>query len=197
MALHDHHGHHHGDVLVHTARTPERRLRSRRRRVVVVVKLSAACAMSERTRYATDPYGHAAAAVSGMEIFDLGSRRTGRTTRLLDQVQNGDRIICLDRDRRHLQEALSRMGKARVAVESCAPEIDAAARKLVRRIEGRTFVDHEWSRAFFGASVARAQIELTRLLEARSRPGPNPPQSPVITAEHVRDFAVRHTDYSA
>jgi hypothetical protein len=143
-----------------------------------------------------DPYGHAAAAVAGMEMFELGARRTGRTSRLLEQVQDGDRIICLDRDRRLLEQQLRDVGKTRVSVGSCPPDPALLLKKFGTMPRGRTFVDHEWCRAYFALAVCEARRDLATLLAAMSKTWPDAPPAPRDDiAERMRDFALRNTSY--
>lgn len=145
---------------------------------------------------AADPSGHAAAALAGIEMFELGARRTGRTSRLLEQVQDGDRIICLDRDRRLLEQQLRDMGKSRVSVGSCQPDPVLLLKKFGTMPRGRTFVDHEWCRAYFALAINQARQDLAKLLAAMSKTWPDaPPSQRDDTAERMRDFALRHTGY--
>jgi hypothetical protein len=134
-----------------------------------------------------DPSGHAAAAIAGMELFEISSRRSGRTSRLLELVQDGDRVICHDeRHARLVKQQLRDRGKVAVDVGHAPPCRDGLLRRFGTMPKGRTFVDHEWARQFFAAAIDEARGDLTKLLTAMSKTWPDAPEQE--EAAHLRDW---------
>lgn len=58
-----------------------------------------------------DHFGIGAAIKGAAEIYFRSARRTGRTTRFIDTLKNGDRVLTASKDeRRHLQDLLRERG---------------------------------------------------------------------------------------
>ncbi len=92
-----------------------------------------------------DFFGIGNALKAGFGIYFNGARRTGRTTHLLNNLNDGDQVICLTaRAARHLEHLAKEKGLS-IKVTYCHPKrINDIyiGRKL--KCNGRTIFDHEF-----------------------------------------------------
>lgn len=102
-------------------------------------------------------------AMQGMaRVYILSSRRTGRTTSLVQSLKKGDRVVCAnDSQRRHLL-ALCRERSLEVDVMVVSPQ---DPQLLFRRgtAEGRTIFDHSWVETYYLAAIERCRAEIDHL----------------------------------
>ncbi len=82
------------------------------------------------------------------QYFDL-TRRTGRTTKLLDIVQDDDRVIFVNRTQAMMFENLCKSRGLRVKCIDISPEIDCLDSiyqypRLMGLRHGKTYFDHVW-----------------------------------------------------
>lgn len=114
-----------------------------------------------------DEYGIGSAASMGLHRYDRASRRTGRTSRMVEAAQNDDLIVCrhakeAERVRRLIKEA----GKStRVTAIEHADELHA---RIAQRPRGRLVFDHDWVHQFFVDAVRAAEDDLRRLADGLS-----------------------------
>lgn len=113
-----------------------------------------------------DEYGIGSAAAMGLQLYELASRASGRTSRMLDAARDDDLIICrttkeTDRIRRLLKEK----GKAtRVTTIQHRDELS----RIGPRAKGRALFDHDWVHHFFVEAVKGAEEDLRRLADTFS-----------------------------
>jgi len=140
------------------------------------------------THAPADSYGVLASALTGLRVYEQAARRSGRTMRLLEQVQDGDRIITTNVEADRIRRELGQMGKHRVEV--VALSIDADPRRYSTLPRGRTFFDHMFVHAFMVRACEDAAGYLDRMQAAMSKTWPEPlkvdPEEvlPVTMAEH-------------
>lgn len=107
-------------------------------------------------------------AMHGMaQVYTLSSRRTGRTTSLVQSLKKGDRVVCAtDPERRHLQ-ALCRERQLEVDIIVVSPQDPS---RLFQRgtPEGRTIFDHSWVEAYYLAAIKQCQREIDGLQKQTS-----------------------------
>jgi hypothetical protein len=95
-------------------------------------------------------------------IYFQASRRTGRTTSLLNSLKKGDRVCCA---RPAEAERLRRQCKQRgldVEVVTLPPHHVDDVRRLGTS-QGRTIFDHMWVEQFYMNAVERAQHDIDYL----------------------------------
>lgn len=94
-----------------------------------------------------DPYGYLTVLRSALTAHEQASRQTGRTTRLIECVRDGDLIVTVDEHRAGLLQGLLRdAGKLGVLVRAERVS-DQAAYVTCQRAKGRVFFDHRWQYA--------------------------------------------------
>lgn len=122
-----------------------------------------------------DEYGFGAAARIGLRMFEQSSRRSGRTMRLIERVEDGDRIVTTtEREARRLLALLREVGKTKVSVVCCDPANGNIARLLDFR-GNRTFFDHLWQHAHYESRLNEADEALERIQRATSQSWPEKP----------------------
>lgn len=97
----------------------------------------------------TDFHGIGNAVKGAAEVVFITGRQTGRTTLMLRSLQPGDRVICLtENEADHLRRRAKAEGIKCVTFESVP--LDALQRiREKKRVEGRTFFDHNWVEHFY------------------------------------------------
>ena len=109
-------------------------------------------------------YGHKAAAVAAMHVFDVSSRGTGRTTRMIQQLQEGDMVVLSTaHEAESLRRDLKRAGRdgVKVAVmDPAGPFSDQLPFLNGRPL--RIIFDHVWVYKYLLSSLEMAE---TRLFE--------------------------------
>lgn len=119
---------------------------------------------------AMEDFGVGGAAKMALHLFEHASRGSGRTTRLVDRVQPGDRIIVATAPERiRLERLLRDAGKDGVAVRVCSPANDDQAWRLGTNSTGVTLFETSWVEAWYRDRVERAQRDLAQLQEALSK----------------------------
>ena len=134
----------------------------------------------------SDEYGLTAAAKTGLRIFEMSSRGSGRTARLVERVTDEDQIVVPKREvaeyiRRKLRDAGK---KTRVlVVDRFNPEHRAQ--------NGRTFFDHTWIEQYIRDATCRAEDDIEAMQRAMSKTWPEAPKPDSIPARIVNEYAVR------
>jgi hypothetical protein len=123
----------------------------------------------------SDPYLQFEALEHGWRMFMHGQRRSGRTTRLIEALQDGDVVLVTDhRYGQHLQHKAKEAGKD---VEICVypPEPgrmwDNLPNLLSRTGDARVMFDHTWVECFIADRINNVGREFedftARLTEVR------------------------------
>jgi len=106
-----------------------------------------------------EDYGVGAALRAAFEMFTVTSRSTGRTEHLIDNLQEGDIVICStagaagDIERRAKERGIA------VRATVCKPDTRSVAQTLVGRHE-RVCFDHGWVEQYFLRCIDEARREL-------------------------------------
>jgi len=115
----------------------------------------------------TDFFGIGTALRAMFATYSQTARRTGRTTRLLDVLRDGDRVIVASiPEQRHLN-ALAR-GRGLAVEVRCVPPRDIHPASLPP-IAGRTHLDHGWIEKFYETELAYAERAVAEI-QARLQP---------------------------
>lgn len=113
------------------------------------------------------------AAMRGMLLnYQYSSRRTGRTTSLVESVKDGDRIVFADRRE---AERVERLVKERGVTVKCIVIDPKDPGRLMERGslsgDGRTIFDHTWVEQFYTAAIERAASDIDHLQRETSGHG--------------------------
>lgn len=107
-------------------------------------------------------------AMQGMaRIYIQSSRRSGRTTSLVESLKDGDRVCCAtQREAKLLHQLLVERG---LNVECIAVDPMSPGRLRERGIShGRTVFDHTWVEQYYIAALQRCQEEIDHLQQHMS-----------------------------
>lgn len=135
-----------------------------------------------------DEYGYGATLAVALDLFEVNSRATGRTERLVMRAQEGDCIITTtSREVARINLLLKTAGRTKVEVRALAitempPDI------LRAKVRGRVLFDHLWIFAYYKKLLATAAIDLVHLRNAMSG-SPLGIADPHLAAEHIHRFA--------
>jgi hypothetical protein len=140
----------------------------------------------------SDPCGFEAALETALNSFDAGSRRSGRTTRMLDAAQDGDLIVVVTMEhavrlQRELREA-GKTGVRVVAVDTKDPHSNTVLMGL--RTPGSVHLDHVWVMEFFRSRIRSVGLEMDDLCRRLSRTWP--PRRPGDGIRGPREETVFH-----
>jgi hypothetical protein len=110
-----------------------------------------------------DQYGIGTAIQGMVRIYTETARRTGRTTHMLDNLKDGDRVVCLTSTPE--AKRLERLARERglkvqfITLDPRQPE------KLFESgtPEGRTIFDHSWVEEYFRRGIDRLAEDIDRL----------------------------------
>jgi hypothetical protein len=136
----------------------------------------------------SDEYGMTAAAKTGLRIFEMSSRGSGRTARLVERVTDEDQIITPTREasdyiRHRLRDAGKKTRVFTIPVDRFKPEYSA---------NGRTFFDHTWIEQYMLQSICRAEDDIEAMQRAMSKTWPEaPPKPDSLSARWLGEYAVR------
>lgn len=124
----------------------------------------------------TDEYGFFSATVIGLNMFDGLSRASGRTTRLVERVEDGDQIVCPTTGiANHVSRMLHDAGKKKVRVFS-VPVSSVPMSRVGTSPNGRTFFDHTWVSDFLLCRLNEAKADLNVFSREMSKSWPDVPQ---------------------
>lgn len=115
----------------------------------------------------SDFFGIGPAIRAALGIYRTAARDSGRTTRLLQALQSGDRVICQNiAAMRDMQRLLRERGFERDAVQvRILPAEDHYRLVELERIQGRTYFDHAWVETYYQVHFDRAESEFARIDE--------------------------------
>lgn len=102
-------------------------------------------------------------AIKGMVLtYFSASRRTGRTTSLVESLKDGDRVVCLEPNEARRLRSLSAERRVKVNVVV----IDSGRADEVFQHgtpEGRLIFDHSWVEAYYMRAIEQATREIDHL----------------------------------
>jgi hypothetical protein len=109
-----------------------------------------------------DQYG-IGTAIEGCAVnYFAVSRQTGRTTQMIESLQDGDRVVCLtDKDAAWLRRRLREFEK-NIDVIS-VPTKDANTILYNPPSKGRTVFDHDWIEKYYAEVIQGAQKRIDSL----------------------------------
>lgn len=120
-----------------------------------------------------DEYGFAATAKTALNLFEVQSRSSGRTSRMIERLRDGDRVLVGDQKfARWIEDRLAKVGKKDVKVLVVPPSQNPMERYGTSPV-GRTFFDHTWIEAFFHRSLDNAARDLQYIQQAMSKDWPD------------------------
>lgn len=109
-----------------------------------------------------DQFGIGAGIKGAVSVYLQASRRTGRTTSLVESVKDGDRVVFMDHQQAaHFERLVLDRG---VTVECVVVPVDRPDEVFRRGTpKGRTIFDHSWVEAFYMASIGSAMRTIDHL----------------------------------
>lgn len=125
-------------------------------------------------------------AMAGMaRTYLQASRRSGRTTMLLDSLRAGDRVCCATRSDAEYLRRKCMQRKLDIEIIHVPPE--NAYRLLEReRSKGRTVFDHMWVEQFYLNAIHDCQQHIDGLQERASELNESPIEPPRLSVERAR-----------
>jgi hypothetical protein len=118
---------------------------------------------------AFDLFGYGAATITALELFEMTSRRTGRTTATIARLKAGDVLIVPDeRERKRIEAEIRRQKIEGVTVTSIETDLGTLPESLTRlraaHPNARPVFSHDWFFRYFREalrSAAAAPLQLT------------------------------------
>lgn len=104
-----------------------------------------------------DQFGIGAAMRAAAVNYSQSARRSGRTTRLLESLRNGDRVIFHEEREARRVKLLARECGLDIRT-MVVPVYDPA--QLQGYAGGRTFLDHGWVEEYYAQAIMRAAREI-------------------------------------
>ena len=97
-------------------------------------------------------------------IYFAATRRTGKTTRLVEALKSGDRVVCRGHDEaRHFSRMLRHLGVDGIEVVGVPPDKPYMLIERWPPSKGRTFFDDAWLQDFYLQEIQAAERSLERL----------------------------------
>lgn len=119
-----------------------------------------------------DEHGMGSSALSGLRLFEMASRRSGRTTRMVAMADDRDVIVCTTaRETQRVERMLREKGK-KTRVTNCPPSLDALA-NIRPAVYGRCLPDHSWVYEYFVGAIERAERDLASVRQTIGREAPD------------------------
>lgn len=109
-----------------------------------------------------DPYGIGNAYRAMAMMYTQASRRTGRTTQMLDRLKNGDRVVCLESAEVHRLKRLCHERGLEVEFITCSPK-DPGQLLMRGTPEGQSVFEHTWVERFFASRIEHLVEEFAQL----------------------------------
>lgn len=105
-----------------------------------------------------DIYGIGAGIEAAVKISFLSCRQTGRTTRMIEALRPGDRVICHGSgEQRHTRAMLNRVGKDGVEVILLPVNQSHRLKSDMRSRGGKDYFTHDWLEAFWLYEIQEVQ----------------------------------------
>ena len=115
-----------------------------------------------------DEYGLFSAVKAGLHTFSMMARRTGRTTRMIERIKDGDILICSTSDeRRDIERGLREAGKdkVKIVVQDPTKRFDNPA----LRTNGEVHFDHWWVEQRIADALKVTEADLVHIRAAIQR----------------------------
>lgn len=142
--------------------------------------------MSEHPAPSLDEYGLTASALVGLSMFSNASRRSGRTTRMIERVTKEDIIIVPNRHTaEHIKQLLHAARKSDVPVR-IVDVADVPMQHVGTRPNGRAFFDHTWMEDFLTRAIKQAAGDIETFQRAISKTWPHAPEAIRFNEEYRR-----------
>lgn len=126
----------------------------------------------EKPRRHVDDHGLSAAMNMAFQIFEQGSRRSGRTERMLAAVRDGDWIVTsVAAEARRIECRLKELGREKVRVIVSQPRTYGLRWEQGPNARGFVHFDHEFLTDYWRAKLDAAEVELDNL-QAKISLGP-------------------------
>jgi hypothetical protein len=110
----------------------------------------------------TDMFGIGPAISAALSLVFGAQRQTGRTTRLIESVKDGDRIIAASQNEASQMARLLKQRGVNVSVEVIDPANPHGLHKL-HTAQGRTIFDHRWVEMFYQCAFSDAADQMTEM----------------------------------
>lgn len=108
-----------------------------------------------------DQFGISTALLAAARIYFQTARDTGRTTRFINSLKDGDRVVfCNPKDMRHFQVHAHQMGRHFECVLASPKRL--AELQLPRRSGQRTVFDHTWLEEYWLAEMEKTSAFVSR-----------------------------------
>lgn len=143
--------------------------------------------MSTNKHRQMDEYGFGSAAMTGLRLFEMSGRRSGRTTRMVALADDNDVIVCSNSaEARRVEQLLRARGK-KTRVTFCEPNLSALA-DIKPAADGRCVPDHSWVYEYFCRQIKDAEDDLAsaRLFVGRESIGPDVPFASSMNVSRTR-----------
>jgi hypothetical protein len=132
--------------------------------------------MVDKPLISGDECGYAATLKSSLHYFAINSRQTGRTSRLIERVKDGDQIVAPSAEvARYIERRLREYGKNNIKVFSVSPS-EMPLNFVGTAHHGRTFFEHSWVERFFINAIDQAEKQLESYSIAMSKTWPEAPK---------------------
>lgn len=122
-----------------------------------------------------DDYGIGSTAVVALRLYDMQSRRSGRTTRMLERVKSGDTIVVSSPEQIRAIERVMREAEienVRIIAINPRDSLDAIEHRL-RNVtagrSGRVLLDHTVVLNFYMDAIGNVEQFIDALVERNSR----------------------------
>ncbi len=145
-----------------------------------------------------DMFGIGTALRAAANLYFTMARRSGRTTLLVENVKDGDRIVCVNQQ--HMRE-VERLVKERKVDVECIVISPEDPKQLFERgtSQGRTIFDHAWIERYYQVSLDRAAENIDRFERETSGYGAahreTARQASEFRAHHIGNPAAAMVDY--
>jgi hypothetical protein len=110
----------------------------------------------------TDMFGIGPAVSAALSLVFGAQRQTGRTTRLIESVKDGDRIITGSQNEARQMGRLLKQRGVNVSVEVIDPYNPHGLYEL-HTAQGRTIFDHTWVEMFYQKAISNAADQMTEM----------------------------------
>lgn len=118
------------------------------------------------TKYKPNDYGIGAALDAMLRTLEHSARRTGRTTRMLDALREGDQVIAMNADHAQiLRRDIRERGLKDVSVIAVPDTAQGAVLSKVHPAtrKGVTHFDHTWVEKFYAGAIAEMRKDFEQL----------------------------------
>lgn len=119
-----------------------------------------------------DEHGMGSSALSGLRLFEMASRRSGRTTRMVAMADDRDVVVCATaREAQRVERMLREKGK-KTRVTHCPQSLGALA-DVRPAVNGRCLLDHSWVYEYFIGALESAERDLASVRQTVGREAPD------------------------